>query len=242
MRVSPRNVDRVGRIDRVDGAIVSVARVPHGLPSALDGGIYLQSEAAHLTGLPPDTVRRWLQFGHGTDESPVSVGHLTASFHDLVSLRVVAALRRAGLRLPQIKAGADTIRRERGLVQPLAWEALQTDGVSRYFPGAQSLAAVSDNRQLTVQMLVAAYLHGVKYKSLVGGHRLATSWEPPSVLIDPSIQRGAPCVTGSRVQIAQLKRYLDAGDTPAYLAELFELDAEDIRRAINWYVRPTPAA
>ena len=154
------------------------------------------------------------------------------------------------MRLREIKQGADYIRRECGLTHPLAWEKLTTDGVNLYFPEAhapveaqgdtevRALVAASEAGQLAAQELVAAYLRDVKYKPLAGGYRLAASWEPPGVSIDPSIQRGAPCVEGSRVQIVQLKRYLDAGDTPEYLAELFELDPDDIRRAVNWYVKP----
>src|SRR5262249_50755435 len=79
------------------------------------------------------------------------------------------------------------------------------------------------------------YLQDVRYKPVGGQHRLATSWEPRGVMVDPLVQRGAPCVAGSRVQIAMLKRYADAGDPPERLAELFELKAEDIRTALEWY-------
>jgi uncharacterized protein (DUF433 family) len=212
------------------------------LPFGLDGGIYLQSEAALFTGLPQSTVRRWLELERGASGLATVADQPLVSFHDLISLRAVAALRRAGMKLHKIKKGADYIRRERGLTHPLAWEALKTDGVNLYFPEAQALIAASESGQMAAQELVTAYLRDVKYKPLAGGHRLATSWEPPSVSIDPLIQRGAPCVAGSRVQIAQLKRYIDAGDTAEYLAELFELDAEDIRRAVAWYVRPKLAA
>ena len=220
------------------------------LPFGLDGGIYLQSEAALLTGLAQSTVRRWLELERVASGLPSVTEQPLVSFHDLISLRAVAALRRAGMKLPKIRQGADFIRRERGLTHPLAWEKLTTDGVNLYFPEAQALVeaqedvevqalvAASEAGQLVAQVLVAAYLRDVKYKPLAGGYRLAASWEPPGVSMNPSIQRGAPCVEGSRVQIVQLKRYLDAGDTPEYLAELFELDADDIRRAVNWYVKP----
>lgn len=221
---------------------MTAVQPPRTLPFGLGGGVYLQAEAAHLTGLPQSTVRRWLELERSVSELPVVSEQPLVSFHDLISLRAVAALRRAGMKLQKIKQGADYIRRERGLLHPLAWEALKTDGVNLYFPDAQSLVAASAGGQRAAQELVAAYLQDVKYKPLASGLRLAASWEPPGVSIDPLIQRGAPCVEGSRVQIAQLKRYLDAGDTPEYLAELFELDADDIRRAVNWYVKPILAA
>ena len=213
------------------------------LPFGLDVGIYLQSEAARLTGLPPTTVRRWLQLERGDAHISAVARQPLVSFHDLVSLRAVAALKRAGMAIGKIKEGADFMRGKLGLEYPLAAEDLKTDGVNLYFPEARGLlVTVSAGGQVAAQELVASYLRDVRYKPLAGNHRLAVSWEPPGVRIDPLIQRGAPCVDGSRVEIALLKRYIDAGDTPEYLAELYGLDVEDVRRAVSWYESPKLAA
>lgn len=223
-------------------------RVLRRLPFGLDAGIYLQSEAALLTGLPRTTVRRWLQLERGADSIRAVTDQPLVSFHDLISLRAVAALRRMGMRIGKIKAGADFMRRELGIEYPLASEDLKTDGVNLYFPEAQELAeacgliTVTAAGQMAAQVLVADYLRDVKYKPLGGNHRLAVTWEPPAVSINPLIQHGAPCVEGSRVEIALLKRYIDAGDPLEYLADLFELDAEKIRRAVLWYESPKLAA
>jgi uncharacterized protein (DUF433 family) len=208
----------------------------------MDAGIYLQSEAALLTGLPRTTVRRWLQLERGADDISAVTDQPLVSFHDLVSLRAVAALRRMNLSIAKIKKGADVMRRELGIEHPLASEDLKTDGVNLYFPDARDLITVTAAGQMAAQDLVAVYLRDVKYKPLAGNHRLAVSWEPPGVRIDPLIQRGAPCVDGSRVEIALLKRFIDAGDAPEYLAELYELDVDDVRQAVSWYESPKLAA
>lgn len=220
----------------------AVGRVLRQLPFGLDAGIYLQSEAALLTGLPRTTVRRWLQLERGEANSSAIARQPLVSFHDLVSLRAVAALRRLGMPLSKIKRGADVMRQELGVDYPLASEALKTDGIELYFPDAQGLIADTATGQMAAQDLVAAYLRDVKYKPLDGNRRLAVSWEPPGVRIDPLIQRGAPCVDGSRVEIALLKRYIDAGDSLADLAELYDLDVDDVRRAMSWYESPKLAA
>jgi uncharacterized protein (DUF433 family) len=217
-------------------------RVLRRLPFGLDAGVYLQAEAALLTGLPRTTVRRWLQLERGAETIAAVAKQPLVSFHDLVSLRAVAALRLAGVRIGKIKEGTDFMRRELGIDHPLASEDLKTDGVDLYFPSAHGLIATSAGGQMAAQALVAAYLRDVKYKPLSGHHRLAVSWEPPGVSINPLIQRGAPCIAGSRVEIAVLKRYIDAGDNPEYLADLFELDADTIRRAVLWYESPKLAA
>ena len=109
------------------------------LPFGLDVGIYLQSEAARLTGLPPTTVRRWLQLERGDEHISAVARRPLVSFHDLVSLRAVAALKRAGMGIGKIKEGADFMRRGLGLDHPLAAEDLKTDGVNLYFPEARGL-------------------------------------------------------------------------------------------------------
>src|SRR4051794_32912425 len=152
------------------------------MPFGLDAGIYLQSEAALLTGLPRTTVRRWLQLERGDESISAVTQQPLVSFHDLISLRAVAALRRAGMRIREIKKGADFMRRELGLDNPLASEDLKTDGVNLYFPEARGLLiTVNAGGQMAAQDLVSAYLRDVKYKPLAGNHRLAVSWEPPGV-------------------------------------------------------------
>jgi len=220
------------RLAAIDQGTVGPA--PRELPFGLDAGVYLQAEAALLTGLPRTTVRRWLHLERGVEAIPVLAGQPLVSFHDLISLRAVAALRAAGMKLQKIKQGVGLMRRDLGLQHPLATEDFKTSGVDRYFPSA--------SEQMAAQELVAEYLQDVKYGLLTDQHRLAVSWDPPGVSIDPLIQRGAPCIAGTRVQVAVLKRYLDAGDSAEYLAALFELEADDIRRAVAWYIGPKLAA
>ncbi len=214
------------------------------LPFGLEQGIYLQSEAVLFTGLPRTTVWRWLQLERGYGGLRELARQPLVSFLDLISLRAVAALRRLGLRLGKIREGAELMRGELGIDYPLASETLKTDGVSLFFCRGPQLLAVDAAGQVAAQELVNDQLRDVVYRQLAGNKRLATSWEPPGVIIDPHVQRGAPCVAGSRVQIALLKKYADAGDSAGLLAELFELDPSAVRAALCWYegLKPTPRA
>lgn len=205
------------------------------LPFDLEQGVYLQAEAALLTGLPRTTVRRWLQLERGEADIQAIADQPLVSFLDLISLRAVAAFRKLGLRLGQIHQGAQYMRGVLDIEHPLALEDLKTDGVNMYFVQGVKLLAVDAGGQMAAQELVNGYLRDVVHKPLARNRRLATAWEPDGVSIDPRFQRGAPCVAGSRVQIAVLQRYVDAGDAPEYLADLFELGREDVRRALAWY-------
>jgi len=214
---------------------VAIGRSLRRLPFGLEDGIYLQADAALLTGLPKSTVRRWLQLERGEANISAVADQPLVSFLDLISLRAVAAFRRLGLNLSQVRKGADYMRRELGIEHPLATEDLKTDGVNMYFVHGANLLAVDAGGQMGAQEIVSRYLQDVVYKPLAGNRRLATAWEPPGVTINPRLQRGAPCVAGSRVQIAILQRYVDAGDSPDRLAELYELDRDTVRLALRWY-------
>jgi len=205
------------------------------LPFDLEQGVYLQADAALLTGLPRTTVRRWIQLERGEADISAVADQPLVSFLDLISLRAVAAFRKLGLKMNQVRSGAQYMRDQLDIEYPLALEALKTDGVDMYFVQGAHLLAVDAGGQVVAQEIVSRYLRDVVYESLAGNHRLATSWEPEGVSIDPRFQRGAPCVGGSRVQVALLHGYVNAGDSPERLADLFELDREDVRRALHWY-------
>lgn len=207
------------------------------LPFGIEQGIYLQAEAALLAGLRPTTVRRWLQLERGAGSLAAVAEQPLLSFLDLVSLRAVAALRRAGLSSQRIRKGADYMRAQLGIDHPLASADLLTDGVHLYFLGSGSLLAVDTGGQWTAEQLVRDYLRDVKYSPIGHNHQLATSWEPPGIVIDPLRQRGAPCIAGSRVQVAMLHRYVQAGDSPEHLATLFELDLGALKQGLKWYER-----
>lgn len=207
------------------------------LPFAVDEGIYLQSDAALLTGLSATTVRRWLQLERGETDITAIADQPIVSFLDLISLRAVASLRKAGMKLANIREGADYMRRDLGIDNPLAYEDLKTDGVNLYFRHSKGLLAVNAGGQLVAQEMVNAYLRDVRYAPLAGNRRLAVAWEPHGVSINPRVQRGAPCVSGTRIQVSVLQRFFEAGDTPAFLAEMYELEEHQVLEALNWFQR-----
>jgi uncharacterized protein (DUF433 family) len=217
------------------GELERPVRMLRPLPFSVEHGIYLQAEAALLAGLRRTTVRRWTQLERGADSLTAVAEQPLLSFLDLVSLRAVAALRRAGLSLQKIKKGRDYMRAELGMEYPLASKNLLTDGVHLYFSVEDKLLAVNRGGQWTAEQLVRDYLCDVKYELVGRGYRLATSWEPPGISIDPLRQRGAPCIAGSRVQVAMLHRYVNAGDSPEHLANVFELDLDALKQGLQWY-------
>jgi uncharacterized protein (DUF433 family) len=224
---------RVAR-ERAAAAVERPVRVLRALPSAAERGIYRQSEAALLAGLRPTTVRRWLQLERGADSLAAVTERPLVSFLDLISLRAIAALRRAGVPLQQIRKGIHGMRKQLGIKHPLASESFPTDGLRLYFM-ENALPKDNTGQQWAAEELVRDYLRDVKYGPVGRNCRLATSWEPPGIVLDPLRQHGAPCIAGSRVRVAVLHQYVEAGDSPEHLATLFELDLATLRQGLQWY-------
>ena len=204
-------------------------------PFAPDQGVYLQAEAAFLAGLPSAGVRRWLQIVRGAESQAAIDGPTLVSFLDLISLRAVVALRAAKLKSVDIRDGVHRMRTELGFDRPLACEDLKNDGLDRYFCRSGRGVAESVNGHLPAQSLVDQYLRDVHYTAGAGGQRIATSWEPSGVSLNPRVQRGAPCVRGTRIQVAVLRRFADAGDSPELLAEMYDLSVDQVVTALTWY-------
>ena len=224
------------RVSR-EGAAAAVerpVRVIRALPLATERGIYRQAEAALFAGLRPTTVRRWLQLERGADSLAAVTERPLVSFLDLISLRAIAALRRAGVSLQRIRAGTYDMRKQLGIEHPLASESFLTDGLRRYFL-ENELPDSNPGPRCAAEDLVRDCLRDVQY-GLVGRNcRLATSWEPPGIVLDPLRQHGAPCIAGSRVRVTVLHQYVEAGDSPEHLATLFELDLATLRQGLRWY-------
>jgi uncharacterized protein (DUF433 family) len=203
---------------------------------APEEGVYLLSEAADFAGLPRSSARHWLQIVRGEQRAPVIDGSPVVSFLELISLRAVVALRAARLSSSDIRAGLDRMRSELEFDLPLACEDLKHDGVDRFFRCARRVTA-NGNGHLAAQDLVDQYLRDVRYASVPGERSVAVSWEPNGVSLNPKIQRGAPCVRGTRIQVAVLKRFADAGDSPELLADMYDLRVDEVVTALTWYVQ-----
>lgn len=212
-------------------------RVLQRLPSDLEEGVYLQAEAARLSGLPRAIVRRWLELDRGPGDGHAARKESPISFLDLISLRAVAALRLSGMGFACIRDGAESMRADLGIDHPLACEDLKIDGVDRYFRCGPDPVAVAADVPASAQELVAVSLQDVKYAPVAGGRGLATSWEPSGVSLNPRVQRGAPCVRGTRIQISVLQGFVEAGDPPELLAEMYGLERVQVDEALAWYRR-----
>lgn len=69
----------------------------------------------------------------------------------------------------------------------------------------------------------------------------------PRISIDPAVMLGKPCITGTRITVELILRWLAAGRTPADITEAYpHICEEDVRAALDFAAdqvgSPQPAA
>lgn len=167
---------------------------------------------------------------------PGTPGHeLLLAFEDLVSLRIVAALRAAGVGFPRIHAAEHKLRELTGHRRPFATESLWTDTSDVFADFRGMLLAASRDGQLAMR-LMQEHLIPVHGLTFVSG--IASSWAPVrSVVMRPDMQFGAPCIDGARIPTRALWNSWRGGDSVGLLSSSYSVSAEEVEAAISWEER-----
>ena len=211
-------------------------------------GIYEPTEAARFLKAsacsediyPFDSTKliRWIRRGLANPELVAVPGReLLLDFEDLISMRVVSALKSAGMSWPAISEAENWLREMTGLRQPFATEPLWAGQGDVFTEWGDRL--VSGNRQgQTGFALIRKYLipiHGLEFHE--ESHR-ATSWEPfDDVLLQPAVQFGAPCIKGTRIPTRSVAGMVNAGDSIEWVAQSYCLSVATVMAACEWESR-----
>ncbi len=157
---------------------------------------------------------------------------LLITFEDLVSMRVIAALRAAGVTWPKIYRAETWLRRHTGHARPFATEVLWTTRSDVFTEFRVMLIAASRSGQLAMDIL-RDYLipvHGLTFKDQV-----ANTWEPMElVILDPLIQFGAPCLRGTRIPTRSVWGMIRAGDSVDRVARSYRISEDEVKAAVTW--------
>ena len=218
-------------------------------PSALgSGGIYDVPEAARylraslhggvVYAVQPAKMLRWIRRGVASPGLvDVDGRDLLIAFGDLVSLRIVVALRAAGVGWDKIDEAERWLREETGCERPFATETLWT-GQGRVFADLrQRLIDASSAGQLAFGMLRDYLLpvHGLLFDAET---HMASSWEPASgVVLEPDVQFGSPCLKGTRIPTRTLAGMVEAGDSVEWVAAAYDISPDEVRAACDWESR-----
>ncbi len=180
-------------------------------------------------------IIRWIRLGISSPElSAVPGNQLLIGFEDLVSMRIVAAVRAAGFTAPEIRDMERWLRKMTESPRPFATETLWTGQGHVYVELRKRLVAASSAGQMafTIMRDYIMPVHGLEFEAATG---LAKSWEPvPNVLLQPMVQFGAPCIKGTRIPTRTIAGMVEAGDSTEWVASAYGLSPESVEEACGW--------
>lgn len=205
-------------------------------------GIYTPRDAARLLGASHHDVLRWTR-GSGTSD-PLWHAHYQfmddtteISFIDLIEIRAVRALRKAGISLQAIRFAIKCAEEKYGIPRPLSSLQFKTDGTEILMEAVEqdgdyvSLAAKRPGQKV-FSKLISQSVKDLEYE---GGQ--AARWRPensPDVIIDPRRSFGAPILDAFGISTDTIYKDYQAGQVPAYLAKVYELPKKLVIEAISF--------
>lgn len=194
-------------------------------------GAYDLFLAEYLLGIDHRTLIRWAQQDKRGNPPllPPSRGW-AYSFHDLISLAVIAGLRRRGMPKRDIRRVIAYLSEQHGTDRPFArkgvLDTLRHAG-SDLLTMPDGVSAV-EGGQLTILTTVRQYLRPIKYDRQLW----ARLWRPsPGVVLDPEVQTGAPVIVNTRVPTATVAGRLEQGERAGEVANDLLLTVAQVRAA-----------
>lgn len=223
----------------------------YGGRNPVDIPAYALAEAAHNLQLTQATVHSWVlgrnyPTGAGVQRfEPLiriidPVAHLL-SFRNLVELHVLSAIRRDHqIRLQAVRNAIGYLRKNFHTDHPLAEQQMLTDGRDLFIERYGELVNVSAHGQMAMKKVLEAYLARIERDPAGVPIRLfpftssRIENSPSSVAIDPQVQFGRPCLTGSGIPTAIVAERYKAGDSIQVLAEDYGRSSSEIEEAIRY--------
>lgn len=176
---------------------------------------------------------RWIRNGLALpDLATVPGRQLLVTFEDMISVRIIAALRAAGITWPKIYRAEDWLRRNTGHPRPFATEELWVAHSEVFADFRDLLIATSRSGQLAMD-IVKDYL--IPVAGLTFEHGIARTWEPRElILLDPAIQFGAPCIKDTRIPTRSVWGMKRGGDSAELVMRSYGISSEELEAAIAW--------
>jgi uncharacterized protein (DUF433 family) len=177
---------------------------------------------------------RWVREGLASEYLVGIRNHnLFVTFKDLVSLRIIAAMRANGVKPREIAIAERELRHVFGWEYPFAMAELWTAKPDVFIKVRGILLSASRYMQYAMDFFEEYLqpLHGLSF-DLEG---FSATWTPhPGVLLNPKIQFGEPCVQGTRVPTQVIWSFYEAGDTVDTLSGMYGLTKKQLEDAIDW--------
>jgi uncharacterized protein (DUF433 family) len=198
---------------------------------------YQIAEAARYADISPQTVAAW----HRIDKALLSKKEQreALSYLQLIEVAVVAAARKEGVKLPDIRAARDYAERTLKSEYPFAQHRFKTEGKNLWLDYGElegekrggALVKANQAGQLAWKGIIGRLKEfEYEHEGVVTRWHVAGTSSP--IIIDPRISFGAPTVGGIPTWI--IKGRWNAGESDTDIADDFGLEKELVRKALDF--------
>ena len=213
--------------------------------------MYSFSEAAHLAGVSPTTVKNWL-FGYtvrGRDVPPLlpSENGAMVSFLQMIEIMVAGRFRKSvsggrGLPFSTVREAYVNAREEWNTEYPFAHLKLEALGghvvhFLREGGSPDSFQALDSPGQWTLPGILRRKTTDL----LEYDDDLAARWFPIGkavpIVIDPRFSTGMPVIKGRGVTVQAIRKRFNAGLDVDFIANDFQMDRDLVKTAIRYSER-----
>ena len=214
--------------------------------------LYSQSEAARYVDMPASTFRTWAQGyerrvgGRSTVKGAPLITYLPARrasepsvpFIGLAEAMFLAALRKAGVPLQQIRPALGLVRDRLGISYALASRRLYVVGAQLLWevseegeldPDARRALIVLRDGQYVFREVIESYLRRIEYAEDDYADRVELpGYEVARVVADPYINFGLPFFRETGTPISAVLSRLRAGEPVTDVADDFDLPEDEV--------------
>jgi uncharacterized protein (DUF433 family)/DNA-binding transcriptional MerR regulator len=200
----------------------------------LDIPAYQVGDAARYADISKQTVAAW----HKIDQRLLTLKESRArlSYLQLIEMAVVAAFRKAGFPLKEIRAAREYVQTQLKSTHPFAEFSFKRYGKSLFTQfeaeGKANLIKANQAGQLAWQELIGPLLQEFEYEHEGLVLRWHVAGPNSAVIIDPRISFGVPSVRGTPTWI--IKGRFEAGEHDSEIAEDFNLGVAEVKEALKF--------
>lgn len=212
-------------------------------------GIYSIPEASRLTGIPNNTIYRWVrgyEYGEQEDKRridplwerdiPEFEGENAISFLDLLEIRFINAFRKAGVSWKFIRDAAQRAQEVFNTTHPFTTQKFRTDGrhiFSSFKENNKELTLDLNNANYAIKKIIEPSLYkGIEFES-----NQAARWYPDKkkhIVIDPERSFGRPILNVSGIATDVLYSAYEAEGDEKVVANWYDIDASLVKSAVEY--------
>jgi uncharacterized protein (DUF433 family) len=206
----------------------------------LNTGIYSSRDAAEITGISRDTIRRWFKELSNASYEGLGKGDvdkLRISFHGLIELVVIGTLRENNFSLQKILKAREDLKKKTRNHYPFATsniKKLRVAGSSILFEAsATSIITLDGTGQFNLEIIKEFFKH-VEFNTEGIAKKLFPVKGKGKIAIDPKVGQGKPVIKGKSVWAETIAKMYTGPESISLLKDQYNLKDEEILAAVEY--------